>query len=235
MVEQVLGAHQDQRLGEGPVHLAAQHVEQLRRYKDGVKLRHPHIATGRLSNACCRVLTAVRINRSHVRPPDETSANLSGRAGVDDEHVGLRLGVATQPLHHQSLPRLLRGQTVLEKVSLHIVDCDLAPLPRALLQWQQSKGLPAINCNQFGRLRHRFHCADVLPPWRLLGIQAQLVSGQHRNVTTSSALTPKRQPQPTKWQLNKPNRPNGIRQPFARCTQLADSSREPEQHICRTR
>ena len=30
MVEQVLGAHQDQRLGEGPVHLAAQHVEQLR-------------------------------------------------------------------------------------------------------------------------------------------------------------------------------------------------------------
>ncbi len=29
-MEQVLGAHQDQRLGEGPVHLAAQHVEQLR-------------------------------------------------------------------------------------------------------------------------------------------------------------------------------------------------------------
>ena len=30
MVEQVLGAHQHQRLGEGPVHLAPQHVEQLR-------------------------------------------------------------------------------------------------------------------------------------------------------------------------------------------------------------
>ncbi len=40
VVEQILGAHQDQRLGEGPVHLAAQDMEQLRTRQDIVSGLH---------------------------------------------------------------------------------------------------------------------------------------------------------------------------------------------------